>query len=175
MTNQSRSKGRDAEVPRASCRTIGREAHDDTTPKDGARRVQEGVDHGQQGEGVKGTIPQEARPLILKDDLSQGPRRRAARTPTNQGINPAEESSPPGYTQCYSYSSQTRDCREPRRCTQGSIPQHRRVMDKRLDQKDSKSMCSNIVLFKRIKWYVHVRILVVSGTPPTQVIKVLNW
>ena len=74
MTNQSRSKGRDAEVPQASCRTTGREAHDDTTPKDGARRVQEGVDHGQQGEGVKGTIPQEARPHILKDDLSQGPK-----------------------------------------------------------------------------------------------------
>ena len=74
MTNQSRSKGHDAEVPRASCRTIGREAHDDTKPKEGARRVQAGVDHGQQGEGVKGTIPQEARPHILKDDLSQGPK-----------------------------------------------------------------------------------------------------
>ena len=74
MTNQSRSKGRDAEVSRASCRIIGREAHDDTKPKEGARRVQVGVDHGQQGEGVKGTIPQEARPLILKDDLSQGPK-----------------------------------------------------------------------------------------------------
>ena len=69
MTNQSRSKGRDAEVPlpQASCRTTGREAHDDTTPKDGARRVQEGVEHGQQGEGVKGTIPP-------KDYLSQGPK-----------------------------------------------------------------------------------------------------
>ena len=50
-----------------------REAHDNTMPEERAKRVKAGADHGQQREGVEGIIPQEARPLVLEDDLSQGP------------------------------------------------------------------------------------------------------
>ena len=42
-------------------------------PEERAKRVKAGADHGQQREGVEGIIPQETRPLVLEDDLSQGP------------------------------------------------------------------------------------------------------
>ena len=43
MINQSRAEGCDAEVPQASCRIMGKEAHDDTMPEERARRVKAGT------------------------------------------------------------------------------------------------------------------------------------
>ena len=56
MTDQSRARRGDAEVPQISCRIIREKAHGNTKSEEGTRRVQTGAIQEQQEEGVDGVI-----------------------------------------------------------------------------------------------------------------------
>ena len=74
MTDQSRARRGDAEVPQISCRIIREKAHGNTKSEEGTRRVQTGAIQEQQEEGVDGVLSQKTKPLILEPGSGEQPR-----------------------------------------------------------------------------------------------------